>query len=118
MAICFPITGDGEHAIICGTFQSGILVYNLRTGVLENRVKLLDFNPVKELKKHFPDQPFNKSIFVRGLDIIDEKRVLVGISPASVLEIDIASNELLDMFQYSHDVGDAVHGLVHVQGEK
>jgi len=73
----------------------------------------LDYSEIAYLHKTYPDQPYNKSIFVRGLEIIDTHRILVGVAPATVLEMDINENQLLDFYQYSSDVGDAIHGLVH-----
>jgi len=52
-----------------------------------------------------------RTIFVRGLSPIDEKRILVGFSPATVVEIDVETGKLLDVFQYSEDVAVCVHGL-------
>ena len=79
-----------------------------------NKIDLLDFKEIKNLQQQSPDQPFNKSIFVRGLEIVDKARVLAGIAPAGILEIDVVKNRLLDFYQYSSDVGDAVHGIAHI----
>jgi hypothetical protein len=81
---------------------------------LVKQIDLLNFDPIADLHQAHPDQPFNQSIFVRGLKMIDERRILVGIAPASILELDMESICLLDFFQYSDDVGDAVHGLAHI----
>jgi len=105
------ITGNGEQAVICSSFHQDLLFYNLDSGALAKRIHLPDFPEVARLQEEHPDQPFNKSIFVRGLEIIDGERLLVGISPASILEVDTARNRLLDFFYYSRDVGDAIHGL-------
>lgn len=112
------LTADGQQLVLCSSFQKDVLVYDLGKGNLVERIHLTDFAPVARLYRDFPDQPFNKSIFVRGLEIIDERRILVGISPASILEIDIRKKRLLDIYRHSHDVGDAVHGLAHIPQEK
>ena len=104
---------DGSQIALCSSFEKTVLFYDIEKGRLVKKINLLDFDVVAGLHRDFPDQPFNKSIFVRGLDIIDSRRILVGISPASILEIDIPGLKLLDFFQYSLDVGDAVHGLAH-----
>jgi len=109
------ISADGRRMFVCSSFSKNILVYDLETGRMINRIHLLDFETVAGIHKEYPDQPFNKSIFVRGLEIIDDSRVLVGISPASILEIDVRENKLLDFYRYSSEVGDAVHGLVHLK---
>jgi hypothetical protein len=107
------VLADGEHMIVCSSFNKDILIYRLEKATLSNRIHLADFAEIARLHRENPDQPYNKSIFVRGLEIIDSRRILAGVSPASVLEIDILENRLLDFYQYSREVGDAVHGLVH-----
>lgn len=109
------VSGDGKQMILCSSFRKEILFYHLEKGKLIKKINLLDFEKIVDLHKKHPDQPFNRSIFVRGLEIIDPNRILVGVSPASILEIDINRNKLLDFYQYSFDVGDAVHGLVHLK---
>jgi hypothetical protein len=107
------VSADGKCIILCSSFNKCVLFYDIKTGNLLKELNLLDFAEVASLHKKYPDQPFNKSIFVRGLEIIDEDRILVGISPASILEIDIKRDKLLDLYRYSADVGDAIHGLAH-----
>lgn len=109
------VSADGKHMFVCSSFSKNILVFDLETGRMKNQIHLLDFDTVAGIHKEYPDRPFNKSIFVRGLEIIDDSRVLVGISPASILEIDVRENKLLDFYRYSSEVGDAVHGLVHLR---
>ncbi len=109
------ISGDGRQMILCSSLRREILFYDLPKGLLEKKIRLLDFAPVARLHHKSPDQPFNRSIFVRGLEIIGQDRILVGISPASILEIDWQRDCLLDFYQHSADVGDAVHGLAHIK---
>jgi hypothetical protein len=109
------ISSNGARMILCSSFKHSILFFNLKTGRLEKSIDLLDFKEVAELHERFPDQPFNKSIFVRGLEVIDSRRILIGVSPATILEIDIEKDKLLDLYQFSNDVGDAIHGLIHVK---
>jgi hypothetical protein len=106
---------DGKRIILCSSFNKCVLVYDIETGELLKQINLLDFEEVVRLHEKYPDQPFNKSIFVRGLEIVDKDRILVGVSPASILEIDIGRDKLLDFYRYSSDVGDAVHGLAHLR---
>ncbi|PID56920.1 hypothetical protein CSB45_09695 [candidate division KSB3 bacterium] len=108
------ILDNGEVVVFCGSFKKRLLFYALKDGVLIKEIELLKFPEIKQLYKNYPDQPYNKSIFVRGLDIINNRRLLLGISPASIIEIDIVHEMLVDFFQYSTDVGDAVHGLAHI----
>lgn len=51
-------------------------------------------------------------IFVRGLFPLDRDRVLIGFSPATIVEVDYKQEELLDLYQYSSDVEVCPHGLV------
>lgn len=50
--------------------------------------------------------------WLRGLSQIAADRVLVGISPAAVLEVDIAAGELIGQLKLSDDVNNSVHGLL------
>lgn len=108
------ISPDGEQMILCSSFTKSVLFFSIKTGKLLKKIDLLGFAEVAKLQQDHPDQPYNKSIFVRGLDILDEGRILVGISPASILEIDTDKDKLLDFYRYTTDVGDAVHGLAHI----
>lgn len=107
------VSADGRQAILCSSFHREILFYDLASGALARRIRLLDFPEVAALKEQFPDQPFNAALFVRGLELIGPERLLVGVSPAAILEIDAAAGRLLGLFRYGGDVGDAVHGLAH-----
>ncbi len=107
---------DGRRVAICCSFRKDILFYDLESGALQRRLHLPDFPEVAALQKLHPDEPFNSAIFVRGLELVGPDRLLVGVSPATILEVDAAAHRLLDVFQYSRDVGDAVHGLAVFQG--
>ncbi len=48
--------------------------------------------------------------FVRGLDYI-RGSLFVGISPATILQIDYETGELIDFFKYADDIRIAIHGL-------
>lgn len=107
------ISKEGDNLLLCSSFRRSILIYDLESGTLANQIDLLNFDKISDLYQSHPDQPFNQSIFVRGLEIIDDRRILVGIAPASILEVDIKNIRLLDFYQYSIEVSDAIHGLVH-----
>ena len=51
-----------------------------------------------------------RPLFVRGLSRYRES-LFVGMSPATILEIDYASGELVDRFCYRHEVCCCIHGL-------
>ncbi len=105
------VTPDGSEIAVCSTFHEGVLFFERDSGRLTREVRLLDFPEVADLRRDHPDQPFSKSIFVRGLVPLGSDRFLVGISPAAVLEVDVRRHRLLDMYLHSHEVSDAVHGL-------
>lgn len=105
------VTDEGDQVFLCGSFDKTVASYCLRTGHLLQKLSLSRFSEIKSLQRKAPDEPFNRSIFVRGLQLVKPNRILVGISPASILEIDWEKQELVDFFQYSSDVGDAIHGL-------
>jgi len=105
------ITSAGDRLVVCGSMTRDLLFFDLAGKRLEKRLNLLDFPEIAALHGQFPDEPFNQSIFVRGLVLLDQKRALVGISPASILEVNLETGSLLDFYQYSREVGDAIHGL-------
>ena len=105
------IIDGGRLLAVCGTKSRAVLFYELANGQLVKRVNLLALDPVRRLYEEHPDQPFNQSIFVRGLTMIDERRMLVGISPAALIELDWTSGELHGFHVHSDDDGDAVHGV-------
>ncbi len=106
---------NGRTLAVCSSFRHEILFFDMHSGRLTNVINLLDFEPVINIQANNPDQPFNKSIFVRGLDVLDSERILTGIAPATILEINMKKNKLINYFQYSREVGDAIHGLVHYE---
>jgi hypothetical protein len=104
-------------------------------GALAKRIPLLQFSAVRRiLYRHAfaaaagwlgrfgkPQRVFRRAfakwsaarpLFVRGLHPLDKDRILVGLSPATILEIDWRAEKLLDSFTYSGDRQVCVHGLV------
>jgi hypothetical protein len=102
--------GDGRLAI-CSSIRRQVLVADLSSGKIVDRLDLTEFAEVRRIMAAAPDRPFNRSIFARGLAPLADGRVLVGISPAAILEVDLARRELLDVYRHSREVEDAVHGL-------
>jgi len=49
-------------------------------------------------------------LFVRGLDIVGDM-LFVGFSPATIASFDRKTGQLIDMYQYSTDVHECIHGL-------
>ena len=102
--------GDGRLAI-CSSIRRQILVADLSSGKIVDRLDLTEFAEVRRIMAAAPDRPFNRSIFARGIAPLADGRILVGISPAAILEVDLARRELLDVYRHSREVEDAVHGL-------
>lgn len=67
--------------------------------------------PHKVFRRLFGRPVTVKPIYVRGLCETPRGTILVGISPASILEIDWRSGRLLESFTFSTDLRVCVHGL-------
>ena len=126
------VTTDGS-ILVNNTLKRALHVYDAN-GSLRTRIDLLSFPPVRRLyRRHSlavlgawlarhgrPSRVFHplfyplataRPIFVRGLCQISERSVLIGISPASLLEVDWQTGELIDFYSYSHDRYVCVHGI-------
>ena len=57
---------------------------------------------------------FGRPLFLRGLARFED-RLLVGMSPAAIAEVDLESGQVCDFFQYSSNVNVCIHGLSIVQ---
>ena len=49
--------------------------------------------------------------WLRGLAVVDDKTILVGTSPASIVQIDLETDEMAGYMQLSKDIGHSIHGL-------
>jgi hypothetical protein len=118
------IEADGT-AIVNDTFGRAIRIYHLPTRTLERTIKLTRFGLVRRLVlKHqlgylargmlktlfFHQMSAPRPVFVRGLDRLGDL-LFVGVSPATILCIDMKSGSLVDSYRYSDDVAVCVHGL-------
>jgi hypothetical protein len=126
------VTGTG-HLLINDSHHMGVCVFDER-GARVRRIELAQYAPVQRLlrlttvarvqnwlRSHGrPQRLFRrllgrpvtvKPIYVRGLCETPRGTILVGISPASILEIDWESGRLVDSFTYSTDLKVCVHGL-------
>jgi hypothetical protein len=105
------------------TRAESVHVYDLRTGDLVRTYPLRDHAWVKAvtrpslsartsrwLRDVAGKPPLANPLFLRGMDVQDS-HLYVGISPASIVCIDIESGGMVEGFQYSSDVRDCVHGL-------
>jgi len=115
---------DGT-AIVAGSYSGAIRCYDLHSGSLKGVIELRQFRRVRSLlRRYWPAYHLKqlllqrllghgappRPLFVRGLDLVDGL-LFVGISPAAILCIDLHTEELLDVYQYSSDIRVAVHGL-------
>lgn len=117
------ILEDGT-ALLNDTHGPAVCLYELASARLLATIELRRFPWVRALERfaraaNALKRPFTalrlagamcKPLFARGLAVA-AGRVFVGISPASVLCIDLATHELVDAFSYSRDVHVCVHGL-------
>jgi hemin uptake protein HemP len=111
---------SGDHLFTTSTKHRAISEFELPTGRLVRSLKLREFDWVRSLEakamrrrgllRRSPDPRVAKPLFARGLQVLGDT-VYVGLSPASILKIDWSRGELLDTYQYSRDVYQAVHGL-------
>ncbi|WP_263785478.1 hypothetical protein [Salinibacter grassmerensis] len=54
-------------------------------------------------------------LFVRGL-ARREDTLFIGVSPASILQVDVKTGALVDAYQYSSNVHACIHGLAALNG--
>lgn len=110
--------------VVNGTFSRTVRFYDVATGRLKQAIDLLAFPWARWLTRwqrpryalqHYlyrlglQPKP-NWPLFVRGLEVTDD-HLFVGVSPASIMQIDWRKNQLIDAFNYSSDVRACVHGL-------
>jgi hypothetical protein len=118
------VTFSDGHLLVNDTQGRKVVVFDLR-GRLVREIDLLAFPVVREAFARVRMQRiaawlvarFSRTahvprpIFVRGLHRSGPGRVLVGYSPASILELDFERGTVVDSFQYSEDLRVCVHGL-------
>jgi hypothetical protein len=132
------IREDGV-TFINDTLGHSIRIYDLADGALVKSIDLTQFDWVRALVAGDPtssglvrglarypriSQPIHRiltglnlmpslpawSLFVRGLALVGDS-LFVGISPASILQIDWQSDKLVDAYTYSQDKHVSIHGL-------
>lgn len=118
------ITDEGV-AIVNDTFGQAVQFFSLETGERLRRIDLTQYRWVRELirwqipnywgrelatRAGLMEDVVARPLFVRGLAQY-ESTLLVGISPASILQIDISTGALVDAYQYATDVHVCIHGL-------
>jgi hypothetical protein len=121
------ITDEGV-AILNDTRRCSVRFYDINKKKFLKKINLLKFPWVRYLKNialvtTFFDIPQKISkklfrlellkadpLFVRGLDI-KKNLLFIGMSPASIVCIDLRKDELVDAFCYSRNVRNCIHGL-------
>ena len=117
-------------AISNDTLGRGVVLFDLANKKIIDRIEILKFEWVRALMsraqrsvrvrsalarlKLLGTAP-GRSLFVRGL-AVDNSRLFIGMSPGSIIEIDLHSRELVDAYQYSSDINHCVHGLCLLPG--
>lgn len=127
------LAASNGHLLINDSHHMAVCVFD-RSGSRVRRIDLTQYEPVQRLLRRTtgarvknwlrshgrPQRVFRKllgrpvtvkPIYVRGLCETGRGTVLVGISPASILEIDWQTGRLLGDFTYSTDLKVCVHGL-------
>lgn len=119
------VTHD-EKMLINDSHHHRIVVCDLKTGRVSKRIDLIEFPEVAalatasrikdvapwvRLRNFIIRKRMTRPLFTRGMCLLDRSRVLVGVSPASVLEIDYEKSRLLDHFTLSQSANECVHGL-------
>ncbi|MFP5212457.1 MAG: hypothetical protein ACLGPL_03680, partial [Acidobacteriota bacterium] len=98
----------------CGLQLGDYLVKMERNPFTKALLKLLKsvIGKVKGLNK---GRSIARPIFVRGLAPLSGDRVLIGFSPATIVEVDYKRNKLLSFYQYSDNVEVCPHGLTAIE---
>lgn len=119
------VIGDDGIAIVNDSFGKAVRFYDLDAGQLRRTIDLTDYEWVRDLIRweipaYWGKEAFRKvggiessvakPLFVRGL-VRRGDTLFIGISPASVLQVDVATGALVDAYQYSSNVHVCIHGL-------
>jgi hypothetical protein len=117
---------DDEEVLLNDSHHHAVVVFDLHTGHVKRRINLADFPEVAKLlnfrtcrniswrvrlENFVRRQRVARPLFTRGMCLLDGARILVGVSPAAVLELDYKQGRLLDMWQLSDSANECVHGL-------
>lgn len=109
---CHNLVFLGERMLINDSLGKRVMVYS-HTGKLIREINLLAYPEVSAIHDEETTNFYEKRrLFVRGLSPINNDRILVGFSPATIVEIELNSGRLLDLYRYSEDVAVCVHGLL------
>jgi hypothetical protein len=119
------ITPDAE-LLLNDSHHHSLVVWDLKSGHVKKRINLAGFPEVAALAaaRRLKDVParvrlrnfllrkrMSRPLFTRGMCLLDDARVLLGVSPATVLELDFKKGRLLGYCQLSGSANECVHGL-------
>lgn len=102
----------GDSAFVCATPTRQIVEFDLPSSQVKRSVLLDDLPFVQGVNKSVPpgSKPLALPVFARGLTV-EGDWLFVGISPAAVLCLDWTTGQMIDAYQYSTEIRDAIHGL-------
>jgi len=119
---------SSSRCLVNDTRNGAVLTVNIEHGTLEGVIELRDYAFVRDLEKAAFAQArsmgltgndhaasITRPLFVRGLAVCGPS-MFVGLSPATVLEMNIDSGELVDAMTLSSDPRECVHGLAKFTG--
>jgi hypothetical protein len=117
---------DEDEILLNDSHGHTVIVFDLHSGHVKRRIDLASFPEVARLMRsgRFKNVPWQvrarnfiarkrmaRPLFTRGMCRLDGSRLLVGVSPATVLELDYKQGRLLDLCQLSDSPNECVHGL-------
>ncbi|MFY0673645.1 MAG: hypothetical protein JXQ87_09575 [Bacteroidia bacterium] len=113
---------DDELILVNDTKNRMVKVIDLKTGELLKAIDVMK-NP-KLMIKHFFARVYmyllkfggvkkfhTRSFFYRGMTRISDSRILIGTSPAGLVEVDFKAGKVVDSFFFESDPNHCVHGL-------
>ncbi len=109
---------------VCDTVRVAIRFVDLKTGHITDTIDLREYAVVRQLEMLALDETTRintlntgsvtpvvaRPLFVRGLVILGD-RAFVGLSPATILEFDLLSRQLVGCMTLTHDPRVCIHGL-------
>ena len=119
------VIGNDGIAIVNDSFGKAVRFYDLDAGQLQRTIDLTEFEWVRDLIRWEVPMYWGKEalrkfggiegsvakpLFVRGL-ARREDTLFIGVSPAAILQVDVATEALVDAYQYSSNVHACIHGL-------
>lgn len=117
---------NDDVVMINDTTRSAVRFYHLDTGRCERvlsmrrsvRMWRVMAEPIARRVSEAVFRPTRRKAgrlgFQRGLALQDGRRLFVGISPATIVEVDLSTGRVVDACRYSTDANVAVHGLAVV----